>query len=239
MIPSFLLRAPAKVCSAIACVLLLSACGDDGAGGMGGGSGGSPAGGAGGAANEPIVTELTPDAPPLPGFSECTVTITENLPEEGKTHVPVCTHVDYGTNPPSSGNHWPVWAAFKTYVDPVPREMLVHDLEHGAVVLAYDCDGCTDVPQAFQDAATTYGVDALCATSAMGAERSRIVITPDPLLDLPIGISAWRATYVATCIDRPSIDAFIEAHYGDGPERTCFEGKDPSDPSTGVPDCSN
>lgn len=210
----------------IVSIIACAACGDSATDGQGGGGGSGD------------VTVLTPDAPPLAGQTECVVTITTNLPIEGQKHVDVCDTVDYATNPPSSGNHWGIWAQYRTFDSAVPREMLVHNLEHGAIVMAHDCEGdCTDVIAAFEQAAEDFGPDATCIAGQNGAERSRIVITPQSEIDAPIALSAWGATYVATCIDPPSIQAFIEDHYGNGPEDVCAEGKDPSDPATGVPDC--
>ena len=186
------------------------------------------------------MTELFPAAEPLPGQTQCRVVITENLPHYGATHQPVCTSLSYRTNPPSSGDHWPVWAEFRAYTEPVPRPMYVHNLEHGAVVMAFACGAdCPEVPLAFEAAADAFGVDPLCAAKPGGAQRSRILITPDPLLDEPIGLAAWRATYSATCIDPPSLLAFVEAHYAKGPENLCAEGKDPADPLTGVTGCES
>jgi hypothetical protein len=218
----------------------LAACSDDGGSGGSttgpGGPGGTGGDGTGG--GSPIVTELFPAAAPLPGETECKVTITTNLPLQGNTHHPICTDLEYGTNPPSSGDHWGMWAQFRTYATAVPREMYVHNLEHGGVVMAYKCDGlCPDIAQAYEDAAEAHGVDPICASSLTGAERSRIIITPDPELAEPIGLAAWRATYVATCIDPPSILDFVKAHYAKGPENTCSDGKDPEDPVNGITDC--
>ncbi|NUP09614.1 MAG: DUF3105 domain-containing protein [Polyangiaceae bacterium] len=225
--------------SSIALFLWLAACGDSSTDGGGGqGAGGDGAGGEGGSEPEPVETVLHPDQPPLPGETECVVTIWDHLPFEGQTHVGVCTDVAYQTNPPSSGNHWPIWAQFRTYDAPVPRPMLVHDLEHGAVIMSHRCDpACPDVVAAFQQAAAAFGIDELCVNTSAGAVSQRIIITPDPLLDEPIALSAWRSTYTATCIDPPSLLDFIEQHYAQGPENLCALGKDPADPETGVPGC--
>ena len=53
---------------------------------------------------------------------------------EGRTHVTrKLTEKDYKTNPPTSGNHNPVW-----YQDGISNlGMLVHPLEHGRVELQY------------------------------------------------------------------------------------------------------
>lgn len=162
------------------------------------------------------VYEQTIDAP-------CLVQVA-NPPIEGYTHVPIGTIVDYGTNPPSSGNHYPIWAAFQAYTSPVPREYYVHDLEHGAIDLLYTCSdpaGCPQVAAALQAISDALPDDPLCDGEGV---RVRTVITPDPLLDVPIAASAWGWTYRAECIDPPSLLAFAMAHYGQGREMLCSPG---------------
>ena len=116
------------------------------------------------------VYEQTIDAP-------CLVQVA-NPPIEGYTHVPIGTIVDYGTNPPSSGNHYPIWAAFQAYTSPVPREYYVHDLEHGAIDLLYTCSdpaGCPQVAAALQAISDALPDDPLCDGEGV---RVRTVITP-------------------------------------------------------------
>jgi hypothetical protein len=161
--------------------------------------------------------------------------IVQEHPIEGANHVPECSYVSYGTLPPSSGNHYPVWAAFKTYSLPVPEGYWVHDLEHGAIVLTYDCGeaGCAaDVAaaQAFIDA---YPVDPLCTPLNSGAPN-RLVMTPDPRLDVRFAASAWGWTLRADCFDPVVFKAFADAHYGQGPEELCNAGEDVVG-STGAP----
>lgn len=187
-----------------------------------------------------VTTTLHPSASPLPGETACTVVEVTNIPEPDFNHITPCTPITYATNPPSGGNHWPIWAAFKQYTTPVPREMYVHDLEHGAIVLTYRCpDGCPDVVAALGKVFGSQG-DPLCL-SQPGDPPARMVLTPDPLLDTPIAASAWGATYTATCIDIPSLQAFANAHYGQGREQLCDDGQDveamplcgPADAGTG------
>ena len=85
----------------------------------------------------------------VPGPCEISVDAPAFLPA---VHVAIGTHVEYDSNPPSSGPHYPVWAAFQTWPTVLQREYYVHDMEHGAVVLLYKCDhaaggaagGCAD-----------------------------------------------------------------------------------------------
>jgi Protein of unknown function (DUF3105) len=183
----------------------------------------------------PTTVTLYPDAPPLPGESECKVVMVTGIPVESASHVPFCTDVEYATNPPSGGNHWGQWAAFKKYSSPVPREMYVHDLEHGAVVIGYRCStGCPELAAALGEIYDGLSLDPLCVQSGGIA---RAVLTPDPELETPIGASAWGATYVATCLDPASLSQFLANVYGSGPEHTCAPGRDPEDPEAGLPDC--
>jgi hypothetical protein len=139
------------------------------------------------------------------------------------SHVAIGTHVDYDSNPPSSGPHYPIWAAYQVWDTPVQREYYVHNLEHGAIVLLYKCadaGGCPDVVDAFKKTSDALPDDPLC----FGGVRVRTVITPDPLIDFPIAAAAWGWTYRAECIDLPSLIQFAKDHYGQGPEQLCANG---------------
>ena len=41
-------------------------------------------------------------------------------PSEGATHIPCTSPASYLTQPPSSGNHYPIWAAYQTYATAIP-----------------------------------------------------------------------------------------------------------------------
>jgi len=70
------------------------------------------------------------------------------IPDEGATHVPDGTPICYDSNPPASGPHnssalGPVSPGF--YDEALAAEQWLHNLEHGAVVLLFDCGGtCSD-----------------------------------------------------------------------------------------------
>jgi hypothetical protein len=171
------------------------------------------------------VTTTHPGAKPLPGETACTVTEDVDIPVPSRNHVPVCSSVTYDTNPPSGGDHWPIWAAYRIYQETVvPREMYVHDLEHGGIVFLFRCSGsCTDVVDALTTAFDGMPADPLCDGMAPTA---RHVLTADPDLATPIAAAAWGATYTATCIDPPSLAKFARDHYAQGPEDFCTDGLD-------------
>jgi hypothetical protein len=141
-------------------------------------------------------------------------------------HVPIGTSIEWDSNPPSSGPHYPIWAAYQAYTSPVPRGYYVHDEEHGAIVLLYQCDddaGCPEVAAALQSVSDAIPDDSLCAAGGQGV-RVRTVITPDPLIDAPIAAAAWGWVYRAQCVDLPTLTAFALQHYAQGPEVLCANG---------------
>lgn len=146
-------------------------------------------------------------------------------PLETAAHVPEGTAITYSTNPPSSGSHYPIWANFKEYDHPVADGYLVHSMEHGAVVIFYDCDpnacvappGVLDALRAVRNAVPT---DPSCDP----AIRVRVILAPRPANDVPIAAAAWGATYKADCVDAPSLSKFITDFYAKAPENFCSPG---------------
>lgn len=161
----------------------------------------------------------------------CNTTIAA-FPIAPSPHVPTCSPVTYATNPPTSGPHYPVWAAFKTYATPVPRGFWVHDLEHGAVVITYNCPGGCDQELADLEAfLAARPVDPLC----LAPVERRIVVTPDPELDVRFAASAWGFALKSDCFDLGFLGPFLDAHYAMAPESFCADGFDPTAPDAGVP----
>jgi len=164
-----------------------------------------------------------PDAPPIAPFDECTV-YTARERSESASHVAPCTALPYEV-PPTGGSHFSQWAAFGTYDSPVPWGFLVHAMEHGAVVVAYRCtEGaeCDAIRGELVRLVAARPADPLCR----GDAPLRYVLAPAPDLEWPIAVLAWEHLYTATCLDRPSIEAFFDAHYARGPEDTCADGVD-------------
>ncbi len=185
------------------------------------------------------------DEPYYPDAS-CLVVI-DDPPVQPGIHVDVGTDItSWDSNPPSSGEHYPIWAAFQEYTTPVPRGYYVHDLEHGAIVFLYNCallggdagadadasdagstaDGganqaaCDAIVAGLRQAVAAMPTDPLCDPSI----RVRYVITPDPLIAHPVAAAAWGWTYNADCLDLPTLEAFALAHYAQSPENECANG---------------
>jgi hypothetical protein len=143
-----------------------------------------------------------------------------------QTHVSACSEVSYADNPPAGGAHYPSWAAFRSYSFPVPRGFWVHDLEHGAVVFSYNC--CASSTGCAEEVAQVQAmIDALPADpSCDAATPRRVLLTPDPLLDVRWGVSAWGSTLRADCVDSERFRQFYLDNVGRGPEDLCNPGTD-------------
>lgn len=156
------------------------------------------------------------------GDGGCTATIAHH-PVEGCAHVACPQAVSYATVPPSSGDHYPYWPDFRTYTGPVPWGNLVHALEHGAVVISYNCpEGCPDEVAAAQAFIDALPADPLCS----GADPRRVILVPDPTLPAPdvrFAASAWTWTLRASCFLEDAFAAFVRDHYGQGREALCGE----------------
>ena len=167
------------------------------------------------ASNCPQVPLTTTDA-----GGTCGVVI-QSYANEGNAHIAEGSPTVYCTEPPSSGAHYPVWANYTTYTKPVADGYLVHALEHGAIVIRYQCaTSCPSVAADLQAVIDAHPLDPMCD----GTIKSRLILVPDPNLDVPIAASAWTWTYRATCVDGPSLTAFINAHYAQASENTCAAG---------------
>lgn len=156
---------------------------------------------------------------------QCTSTIQRHA-DEGFVHISCTKPTDYQTDPPSSGNHYSCWAAYQTYAAPIPWGNLVHSLEHGAMVIVYNCpEGCDDDVASIQSFIDGLPLDEDCAPS-LG--RNRIILMPDPMLDVRFAASAWTWTLRADCFDPGAFRQFFNDHYDHGRELICSNGWQPA-----------
>jgi len=178
--------------------------------------------GCGGMGKAQNTVDARVEAEPDGAGGTCNAVVAEQV-NGGHIHVSSCSDVTYASNPPSSGNHYPTWAKFKAYSAPVPWGFLVHSLEHGAVVMVYNCpEGCADEVAQAQSLMDGLAPDANCAGAKM-----KIILAPDPTLDVRWAASAWTWTLRAPCLDRQSFTSFIADHYqGPDTEDECSNGAD-------------
>lgn len=137
-----------------------------------------------------------------------------------------------GGEPPSSGDYFESAVEYGPYTEAVNRGFLLHSLRKGGVAITYSCSD-----QACQDEIEEaghligpegFGIDPLCCAHYPGACSgpgvSRLILSPDPLLDRRWAASAWGHTLTADCFEPELFAAFIDAWRGVGGEPDCEDG---------------
>lgn len=133
----------------------------------------------------------------------CTV---QNPPPQGRQHVlELKKSFKYNSFPPTSGPHHPSPAIWNVYDQPVPEIHLVHNLEHGGVIVQYG----DKVPEStVQQIVSWYGED-----------PNGMIVAPLPALGSKIALTAW--THLATCsngFNEGAFTKFRDAYRYKGPE---------------------
>lgn len=132
------------------------------------------------------------------------------IPSEGEQHVPQGTGVNYSAIPPASGPHYsgaglaPIAPGF--YEQTVAPEVWVHNLEHGDIVVLFDCDG--DCP------ADVLGD----LRSFLDSRPSTSIVTRYPGLPVPIVAVGWQVQRSFNSFDLAGLQAFHDRRMGQAPE---------------------
>ena len=129
--------------------------------------------------------------------------------DQGREHLPTGQTYDfYNSNPPTSGPHGPA-VDWGVHTQPVPKEMPVHNLEHGGVAILYDCSA--SVP--LDDAQCRALRDQLAAVvNSNLSNRKLVLVVPYASLEHRIALTAWRTLDTLDEMDATRIQAFIDAY---------------------------
>jgi hypothetical protein len=136
----------------------------------------------------------------------------------------------YNSSPPSSGEHCEAWGKWIEFPEtqPLPACNFIHNLEHGSIVLMYNCpDGCDDIVALLRDVVADSGPDPDCADQ----DIKRLLITPYHDMSVRLAASAWGYTWTSDCIDGNTHDAliaFIHEHWGTNPNGGTGEAPEPA-----------
>lgn len=63
----------------------------------------------------------------------------QEVADIGAEHTNDISGITYNSNPPTSGTHFPIWAKKGAYDRVISDGYLLHSLEHGYIVLSYNC----------------------------------------------------------------------------------------------------
>ena len=146
----------------------------------------------------------------------------DRAPSASAPHVPIGTLIDWSTNPPAIGAHYPIWAGWDRHYAQLDRGYYVHNLEHGGVVLLYNCPGgCPEVVEDLLSIVRNANPDPTCE----GNVRHRLIVAADRFLPAEVQVAAvaWGKLYTASCFD-PYVSTFVRTQYRHGPEDSCADG---------------
>jgi hypothetical protein len=163
-----------------------------------------------------LPAEATGTAPATaaPNDPAAAVTCTrEEFPSQGANHVEELPEgFEYNSFPATSGPHSApvIWNA---YADPLPAVNLVHNLEHGGIVVQFG----PDVPEEDLQAVAEWYL----------ADPVALVLAPLPELGDSIAATAW--THLLTCdgFDAEAFTAFRDELRFNGPEAIPAENLQP------------
>jgi Protein of unknown function (DUF3105) len=129
-----------------------------------------------------------------------------NLPgvqysDQGNLHLPTADtpHEQYNSDPPTSGPHLPYIAPWGVHTRPIVRELQVHNLEDGGVVVQYNCE-CPDLVAKLKAIVDRYD--------------RQVILAPYPGMQHKIALTAWTRLDTLDELDGGRITRFIEAYRG-------------------------
>jgi hypothetical protein len=206
------------------CVLAFAgaACGTEspngGQGSSGGGSGKSAASRDGGASEETtaVAAKNDPEEAELTRAKVGKKEITNMIPADGKkpdrarpvpenppegievypatTNKTVKGPIEYDRQPPTNGDHAPIWQNCGFYGKPIQDRYAVHSMDHGVVWITYRPDLSADQV----DELRPYG------------EEVYVIVSPYPGQDAPVIATSWRVQLELNGAGDPRLRKFVD-----------------------------
>ncbi|HEV8438532.1 MAG TPA: DUF3105 domain-containing protein [Methylomirabilota bacterium] len=131
------------------------------------------------------------------------------MPDLGNAHIQTLeeTHVPYNSDPPTSGPHMPYIAPWGVHTEPVAKELQVHNLEDGGVMVQYHCPAsCPELVEKLKAIVLRY--------------KDEVILAPYPgMKQCPgkpqcIALTAWTRIDAFDQFNEGRIVRFINAYRG-------------------------
>jgi hypothetical protein len=133
---------------------------------------------------------------PRPGAVTLTVPV---LPHPYLAH-PREPHPAYASDPPTSGPRLPYIADWGVHRLPVPLELQAHNLEHGGVLIQYNCpEPCPELAAQLEEIAH---------------QRDFVLVAPYPRMESKIALTAWGKIETLDGFEPERILRFVDAYAG-------------------------
>lgn len=135
------------------------------------------------------------------------------IPDEGRVHVVEGSAINYKHVPPASGPHYPVPKNWGIYTKTIAPGYWVHNLEHGGIVVLYDCpSGCPQIVDQLNQAFKTFPKDKYNEVKLVATPYSGL---PDHAQAMAV---AWDYQKSYTAFNLQDVLAFYNGHVDRGPE---------------------
>ena len=146
----------------------------------------------------------------------------QTVPLQGNVHIqsPGSPHIPYNSDPPTSGPHVPFIVRWGIHTVPIPREIQVHNLEDGGVIIQYHCEkNCGELVARLESIVQQYQKRAEIERSKTSAQQpsryEHLILAPsNPGMDSTIALTAWGKIDKFNQFDEERITKFIEAYIG-------------------------
>jgi hypothetical protein len=160
----------------------------------------------------PTATPLPTQTPASPPATSEAIPTEFSVPDEGASHIPLGAVGEYAHYPPSSGVHYAQTVEWGFYEEEAPPEYYVHNLEHGGVVVLYNCaEDCEDMKVALKEFfAIAPPEDVFNAV--------KLVISPDDKIESPVVALAWGWQLDLQTVDVDALSDFYLRYVNQGPE---------------------
>lgn len=108
--------------------------------------------------------------------------------------------VDYSSTPPTSGPHVDKIARWGIHTDYIPGEVQLHNLEHGGVMVQYNCANCDDLVNKLASVVRRY--------------KEHVILAPYPTMKSVVALTAWGRIDTFDDFNETRIVTFFEAFSG-------------------------
>jgi hypothetical protein len=125
------------------------------------------------------------------------------MPDQGNFHVQTVNETipPYNSDPPTSGPHLPYIAPWGIHTEPIPRQLQVHNLEDGGVMVQYNCpDACPDLVARLKTIVSSY--------------EHQVILAPYPGMKTRLALTAWTRLDAFDDFDERRVRRFITAYRG-------------------------
>lgn len=127
------------------------------------------------------------------------------------------THLPYNSKPPTSGPHWNIageapwpWGIYK---EQIADEAQIHNLEHGGIMIQYNCRDCPELVAQLESFYERYWAD---HKLPMFPASSKMIVAP--YYDMPsrIALTAWGRMDTMDSYEEARMTRFVDSYRDKG-----------------------